>query len=170
MSPLHYLTVQDVLWINLQVTKKVHHFNYARLEEATAYQYAYGEKSSTSQAARFLTGFLKMHPFDVGNEATAFVACAAFLKITKRFSTSPISAAPAWFENAHARQASGVEALTSIVKKDPEHHEMDQAGHPRRDCPVIDAYPHTVVELIRARRRRITSLPQMARCKRPKLG
>ncbi len=39
---LKYLTVQDMLWINLQATKKVQHFRYALLEEATYYQYGYG--------------------------------------------------------------------------------------------------------------------------------
>lgn len=43
---LHYLTVQDVLWINLQATRKVQHFNYAKLEEATYCQYAYGESNT----------------------------------------------------------------------------------------------------------------------------
>ena len=79
-ASLHYLTIQDVLWINLQVTKKVQHFNYARLEEAVFYQYAYGDsKTLFPQAARFITGFLKMRPFEAGNEATAAVSCLAFL-------------------------------------------------------------------------------------------
>ena len=78
---LHYLTVQDVLWINLQVTGKPQEFRYADLEEATFYQYAYGESNSlVPQAARFLSGFLKKKPFATGNEATAFAAGLAFLK------------------------------------------------------------------------------------------
>ena len=44
---LHYLTIQDILWINLQVTKKVQHFNYARLEEGTFYQYGYGRSTGS---------------------------------------------------------------------------------------------------------------------------
>jgi prophage maintenance system killer protein len=80
MASLHSLTVQDILWINLQTTQRVNHFNYARLEEATYYQYAYGESNSLlPQATRFVSGFLRMHPFDAGNEATALVAVAAFL-------------------------------------------------------------------------------------------
>lgn len=79
---LQYLTVQDVLWINLQVTGKPQSFSYADLEEATFYQYAYGDSMSlVPQAARFLSGFLKKKPFATGNEATAFVACLAFLKV-----------------------------------------------------------------------------------------
>ena len=32
MANLQYLTVQDMLWINLQTTKKVQHFQYAKLD------------------------------------------------------------------------------------------------------------------------------------------
>lgn len=79
---LDYLTVQDVLWINLQVTGAPQTFRYEDLEEASFYQYAYGEsKSLIPQASRFLSGFLKKKPFAAGNEATAFVACLAFLKV-----------------------------------------------------------------------------------------
>jgi prophage maintenance system killer protein len=103
MAALNYLTVQDILWINLQITKKVQHFNYARLEEATFYQYAYGESNSLfPQADRFLSGFVKMHPFDSGNEATAFVACLAFLQVNG-FATS---AGLDWFHRALDKAAS----------------------------------------------------------------
>ncbi len=79
---LQYLTVQDVLWINLQVTGKPQPFDYADLEEATFYQYAYGDsKSLLPQAARFLSGFLKKKPLASGNEATALISCLAFLKV-----------------------------------------------------------------------------------------
>jgi len=82
MTELHYLTVQDVLWMNLQVTRKVQHFRYARLEEAVYYQYAYGEnRGLVAQAARLAGGFLRMHPFEAGNVATAFLAVAVFLRI-----------------------------------------------------------------------------------------
>src|SRR5437868_2533377 len=82
MASLHYLTVQDILWINLEITKQSLPFDYLRLEEAIFYQYAYGESSMLfPQAARFVRGFVKMHPFEAGNEATAFVGCLAFLKI-----------------------------------------------------------------------------------------
>src|SRR5436309_1228008 len=82
---LKYLTIQDILWINLQLTKKVQHFNYARLEEATFYQYGYGaSRDLPRQAGRFLAGFLKLHPLDAGNEATAFLGCVAFLLLNGR--------------------------------------------------------------------------------------
>lgn len=101
MASLHYLTVQDVLWINLQITKKVQHFNYARLEEATFYQYAYGESSTLfPQAERFVSGFVRMHPLDAGNEATAFVACLAFLKINGYSTAVSDERLRAWFQLA----------------------------------------------------------------------
>lgn len=81
MAALQYLTVQDVLWINLQVTGTPQEFDYANLEEATFYQYGYGQSASLiPQAANFLRGFLKKKPFAAGNEQTAFVACLSFLK------------------------------------------------------------------------------------------
>ena len=79
---MHYLTVQDLQWINVQTTKTVNKFDCARLEEATYYQYAYGSsKSLTAQAKRFLTGFIKKGPFEAGNRATAFVAFVAFVRL-----------------------------------------------------------------------------------------
>ncbi len=101
MASLHYLTVQDVLWINLQVTKKVQRFSYARLEEAVFYQYAYGESNTLlPQAARFVNGFVKMHPFDAGNEATALVALLAFLGINGRPSSVTGEVLKSWFGRA----------------------------------------------------------------------
>ncbi len=82
MAPLNYLTVQDILWINLHVTGSPQEFEYAALEEATYYQYGYGASTNLiPQAARFLTGFLKKAPIAAGNEATAFIGCLAFLKV-----------------------------------------------------------------------------------------
>lgn len=82
MSPLRYLTVQDVLWMNLQLTKRVNHYSAARLEEATHYQYAYGEATGVvAQAARLLSGFSRLRPLEVGNDATALLATLTFLEL-----------------------------------------------------------------------------------------
>jgi len=106
MASLHYLTVQDVLWINLQVTKKVHRFDYARLEEAAFYQYAYGESNTLlKQAARFVGGFMKMQPFEAGNEGTTLVACLAFLEINGY----AVTANPDQLSTWSARAAKGCE-------------------------------------------------------------
>jgi prophage maintenance system killer protein len=121
---LHYLTVQDVLWINLQVTKKVEHFNYARLEEATFYQYAYGESRTLApQAARFLSGFLRMQPFQRGNAATAFIATVTFLKINGREIDFGGADPLQWFERVQNRQTEGPAAIDEMSRnQEDEHH------------------------------------------------
>ena len=82
MAAIQYLTVQDILWINLQVTGSPQDFRYADLEEATFYQYGYGGSTDLiSQAARFLAGFMKKKPLTAGNQETAFFGCLAFLKL-----------------------------------------------------------------------------------------
>lgn len=82
MAAIEYLTVQDILWINLHVTGAPQDFRYADLEEASYYQYGYGASTNLiPQAARFLTGFVKKAPLASGNEATAFIGCLAFLKV-----------------------------------------------------------------------------------------
>lgn len=82
---LNYLTVQDVLYLNLQITKSPQAFDYARLEEAVFYQYAPGQSTDLAkQGARFLTGFTKMAPFSAGNEACAFAGLVVFLEANGR--------------------------------------------------------------------------------------
>jgi prophage maintenance system killer protein len=77
-----YLTVQDHLWMNLQVTKKQPSWNFAKLEQAVYYQYAYGRSTDLiAQAARYLHGFIKNAPFESGNAATAGIGLATFLKL-----------------------------------------------------------------------------------------
>lgn len=81
MAALHYLTVQDMIWINHCVTGRVNAFRFDALEEATYYQYGYGGSTDLSaQATKFLQGFAKQKPFDSGNEATGFVGFVAFLR------------------------------------------------------------------------------------------
>lgn len=82
MAELQYLTVQDMLWINLQVTRKVNQFEFMPLEQGTFFQYAYGSaKGIKEQAKRFYKGFLKNAPFEDGNELTAKVAFLSFLRM-----------------------------------------------------------------------------------------
>lgn len=79
---LHYLTVQDLLFINLQVDKQVNKFDFAALEDASYFQYGYGSSTNVvEQAARFYRGFLEKAPFTAGNEGTALVGVLAFLTI-----------------------------------------------------------------------------------------
>lgn len=139
---LQYLTVQDMLWINLQLTHKVQHFGYARLEEATFYQYAYGESSDLlSQAARFITGFAKLNPFDAGNEATGFVGAVAFLKLNGRELTVSDAEAAAWFKSLS--QTDAAPALEQATKAGEAHHlTIRQAIQ-----SVLDAYRKTLASL-----------------------
>jgi death-on-curing protein len=144
-TSLHYLTVQDILWINLQVTKKVHHFNYARLEEATYYQYAYGESNTLlPQAARFLQGFLKLHPFESGNEATIFVAALAFLRVNGYVLDVPSEDGADWFGKIAARAANAREELEAHAKHaEGDHHHMDvrtaiDAVLDQYSCALVD--------------------------------
>lgn len=115
-STLHYLTVQDILWINLQATKKVHHFNFAKLEEATFYQYAYGESNTLlPQAARFVSGFLRLHPLEGGNEVTAFISLLAFLQINGMDALLQDEGAHVWFGDVVTKRSSGAEALAAVA-------------------------------------------------------
>ncbi|AIE85757.1 Fic family protein [Fimbriimonas ginsengisoli] len=146
-ATLHYLTVQDVLWINLQATKKVHHFNFARLEEATFYQYAYGEsKTLLPQAARFVTGFLRMHPFEAGNEATAFIAVLSFLKLNGTEIGLTDDDAVGWFDRIADKAVSARDAISRVTSPSPHGH-----GHPPevREAiqAVLDDFPATIASL-----------------------
>lgn len=79
---MHYLTVPDLVWLNLQLTGSPQKYNYATLEEGVFYQYAYGSSTDVfGQAARLLSGFAKLAPFAKGNKATALAATAGFLAI-----------------------------------------------------------------------------------------
>lgn len=152
MASLHYLTVQDILWINLQITKKVHHYNYARLEEATFYQYAYGEsKSLVPQAARFLPGFARMRPFDAGNEATAFVACAAFLELNGREMTLSDDEGAKWAGKLMGKQGDASDLISQATREvHDEHHDEARPDIRGAITRVMERYPRTVSSLSEA--------------------
>jgi prophage maintenance system killer protein len=134
MSQLHYLTIQDVLWVHLQVTNKVEAYDYARLEEAVFYQYALGDSTGLlPQASRFMTGFMRMHPFEAGNEATAFLSCAAFLRLNGAVLTVDGAAAPAWIASAKSSRVS----LESHVTDASTDENLDTRGTLRI---VLDTY------------------------------
>lgn len=121
---LHYLTLQDVLWINLQVTGGPQDFRFDDLEEATFYQYGYGgSQSIVPQAARFLKGFLKKKPFDAGNEATAFVACLGFLKVNGLDYKGTDSLA--WFTEVENGTREPEEAIEKSFSEASDRHHLD---------------------------------------------
>jgi len=151
MPALHYLTVQDILWINLQVTKKVHHYSFARLEEATFYQYAYGESNSlVSQAGRFLGGFLKMHPIDAGNEATAFVGCLSFLRMNGYQIDLADDQAITWMHDVLERRVSAADAVARIAKPDDHAHHDIKPDVRRSIQEVMRLFSCTVLQLAAA--------------------
>jgi prophage maintenance system killer protein len=146
-SSLFYLTVQDVLWINMQVTRQVNTYRYADLEEATFYQYAYGESNSLlPQAARFVRGFLNKAPLAHGNEATAFVALAAFLKVNGTDLDLEDGAAIEWFRRIQTGQDAG-DLIRSAAKGGHERHGEASADVRGAMRDVLRAFPNTISEL-----------------------
>lgn len=148
MASLHYLTVQDILWINLQATKKVQHFSHARLEEATFYQYAYGDSQELlTQAARFLSGFVKMRPLDAGVEATAFLATAAFLRINGVSLRLDDASGESWFRGASVSTEAAREALEGITETDAHSHGESKPDVRAAVRTIQACYPAAVAAL-----------------------
>ena len=149
MAALHYLTVQDILWINLQATKKVQHFSHARLEEATFYQYAYGDSQELlGQAGRFLAGFVRMRPLDAGVEATAFLAVATFLLINgARLRIDDVEAS-SWFAASSASTEAAQEALTQTAEIDAHGHGDHKPDVRAAVRAVMECYPATTAALL----------------------
>ena len=145
MGPLNYLTVQDILWINFQVAKKVEKFNYAKLEEATFYQYAYGDsKDVPSQAARFLRGFLKLGPIDALNEATGIVGLIAFLEINGyEFELADASGTTFVFA-----AKSGADDITSRIKRSGHGQHAHKPDVRATIESVLRRYPKTIEGLL----------------------
>jgi len=113
---LHYLTVQDVLWINTQVTKTGNEFRYAPLEEATFCQYGYGKSENVLlQAGNFLRGFLRLRPFSKGNVGTAFIAVLTFLSINGYNLNIQPEAVQEWLDSVISRKKDAVEAIKEVA-------------------------------------------------------
>ena len=147
---MHYLTVQDILWINLQVTKKTQSFNYSKLEEATFYQYGYGQSASLlSQAGRVLSGFVKKKPFTSGNEATAFIASLAFLKLNGIEVNLSDETAPSWIDRVSKDSSVATEAFVDIATNIPDFHEESEPHVREAVLAVLDAYPKTIARIAR---------------------
>lgn len=115
---LNYLTVQDVLYINFELTGAKQPFDYARLEEAVNYQYASGQSSDiVAQAARFVRGFVKMAPFTTGNEASAFVALMVFLEANGKTLDLTEDDAADWCQSVWSSAVGAREAVQSCLKE-----------------------------------------------------
>ncbi len=141
-----YLTVQDVLWIHLQLTKAPAPFRYAELEEATHYQYAYGgSKNVVAQAARFIAGFGARKPFDSANEATAFVASMAFLLLNGRGLSLPDSEGAHWFGKVAGNSVQADKAIEMICTAGDGHGLTTVEAAVQA---VIGRFPNTVAALV----------------------
>jgi len=120
---MHYLTVQDILWIHLQVAKKKEQFSFAQLEEATNYQYSYGKsKDVLAQAARLLGGFATKAPFGSANKAVAFVAGVAFLELNGYELHSKVKDLVGWLDKC-SDKATALQTVTGSVSHSAHEHE-----------------------------------------------
>lgn len=150
MSDLKYLTVQDMLWINLKVCRKVNRYDFARLEEATFYQYGYGKSLDlVGQAGRFVKGFVAKAPFTDGNEATAFVGLVGFLRINGRRLRLDDKEALDWFRRSVVGGEGPSIDLADVVIEDSTHHGPIPADAVNRILrEVLAEYPETVSGLL----------------------
>ncbi|MDW8105887.1 MAG: hypothetical protein RMK45_00245 [Armatimonadota bacterium] len=115
-SEWRYLTLQDLVWINMEVTKSPQRYSYDRLEEATYYQYSYRQSREVPlQAARFLWGYLKYRPFAKGNLATALIAVLAFLEINGYETHLPVEQAADWVLQVFHRRKHPLDAIRQIA-------------------------------------------------------
>jgi prophage maintenance system killer protein len=148
LKALKYLTVQDVLWINLVATKKVQHFNFARLEEATFYQYGYGASRNIAlQAGRFLSGLMKLRPFDAGNEPTAFIGCVAFLLLNGFSLNVRDSDAFDWVQNVRVGTLKVEEEIGNLAVPDEASHDHIVSNVKDSVQEVMRRYPETLIRL-----------------------
>ncbi|MFW5697876.1 MAG: hypothetical protein ACOCX1_04895 [Fimbriimonadaceae bacterium] len=149
-SSLNYLTVQDVLWMNLQLTNQKNEFNYARVEEATYYQYGYGGSLDLpAQAGRFLTGFRRMRPFPVGNDACALVGMLAFLRINGACLNLTDDDALDWTRKVWDNPETTSEAIREkLVDHHPEHHQGEVPAKEKVLDEIFAHYPNTIKSLL----------------------
>lgn len=112
---MHYLSVHDLVWINTTVTGKTLRFDYVRLEEAMAAQYAYGDSRNVpAQAANLLATLLFKPPFEYGNRRTAFLAVAAFLNANGHALQVGDEEAAAIFRRVAARELLPDQAIAAL--------------------------------------------------------
>jgi prophage maintenance system killer protein len=150
MSKLHYLTVQDVLWINLQLTKKVQKFNAVKLEEATFYQYAYGDSNSLgAQAARFMVGFPRVSPIDGGNVATAFASGITFLAINGVMLSVSDKDGADFFDEMLQQRPLAAEILDKATECDADFHHTGSGDIRSAAQQMIEKYPVTLAKLLK---------------------
>lgn len=135
-SRWRYLTVQDLIWINTQITGAPQPYNYDRLEEATYYQYSYRQSMDVPlQAARFLWGYLTYRPFAKGNLGTALIGVLTFLEINGFEVRLPVERAAEWLLSVAQRRKHPLSAIRQIAAPSPSD---------KRQLPVRDVAHHLI--------------------------
>lgn len=145
---IHYLTIQDILWINHEVTGEVLPYKHLQLEEATFGQYKYGGSTSVvDQAATFLSAFGRLRPFERGNRATAFVAVLSFLKLNGHQLVLDPARAVEWFEKASGRTSDAKAAILNAISDGVAQPDDLKPAVRTTVRDVIKAYPSAVESL-----------------------
>lgn len=150
MSELHHLTVQDVIWIHFQLTRRVEPFRYSEVEEATYAQYCYGKTCTPVEAAaRLLCALVKKRPFPTANEALALVAPLALLRLNGYSFSIPDGEALAWLVQTIAEDGSTVERIEGACTRDG--HSASHATTVQEAVrAVLESYPSTIRGLLDA--------------------
>ncbi len=147
---MNYLTVQDVLFLNLKLTGSPQAFEYERLEEATFYQYAPGQSTDLAkQCARFLTGFVKMRPFESGNEATAFAGLVVFLEANGKSLQLSDDEAAGWVAALLNVRDLAEEAIKERLVDSHAHIEHGVPGLEKISESVVSRFANSLSELAR---------------------
>ncbi|MBS1706504.1 MAG: hypothetical protein JST40_11570 [Armatimonadetes bacterium] len=147
MALVHYLTVQDVLWAHLQVTREVQSFHFQKLEDAVYCQYGYGRSLDLpAQAGRLIHGLASRQPFKSGNSAVAFVATVAFLEMNGlRLKMGDTDAAN--FVNRVLSSASGDEFVSRVEENHSDHGHHAPSVREAVEA-VLAKYPSTIAALL----------------------
>lgn len=138
MAGMQYLTVQDLLWVHLQVTKQVEPFDFARLEDAVYAQYGYGKSTDIfAQAGRFAQELVKKEAFAFGNQPMAFLASLAFLEMNDIHLDLNDGEGVRFFDQVLEGQAPG-DTFRSRVKPEHGDHHGEESSHGVVEPIVLD--------------------------------
>lgn len=147
MAELRYLTVPDLLWLNLELTGSPQPYRFDKLEEVCAYQYGRGSFDPLHQAARFALGWKRQRPFQSGNDACGLVSTLAFLMANDLPVALDDAAGAAWWNDLAA----------DAVTLSGEMQGMSSPGHIHAYHNVVD-YREILGEIIRRYSGSIASL------------
>lgn len=143
------LTVQDMLWINLQLTKTSEEYHYARLEEATFYQFGYGGSLDlVGQAAKFATGFARMKPFSTANWATAAVGLMAFLASNGEFLGVEPGELASFYEGLVSSPGTAMEAIQAKLHKHEVHLSLGVPDKREAVFEILEKYAADLAQLM----------------------